>query len=221
MEYIDGLLVLIASYVSNDLSQERMEISKKSILQLQKVFHYAKIVIVDNNSQNNDWYDFIKSLNIPLLINCSETNKYEVGAYNYGLQFYRAKRYLCFQHNVIFNFDISQQLNENEPDVYVCRDIDNLSWDYNGLLLVNSYLQKINQGEYTNQRLCVWNCFYCNDHMIDLLLRNNVLGMECKEKNHSNAFERILGVFFCNQIGKHNVKILDNNIFEKIWFNQQ
>lgn len=201
--------------------QKKKNISKESIIQLKKNFNDAKIVIIDNNSQNNEWYDFIKSLNLQLLINYSETNKYEIGAYYYGLKFYRAKKYLCFQHYVIFNSNITQQLNEDVPDVYVCNDTDHLSWEHEGHMLVNNYLEKLNQELYTNQRLCVWNCFYCNDHMIELLLKNNVLQMECKNKKDSNAFERVLGAFFCNQIGKSNVKILNNSIFKKIWFYQQ
>jgi len=220
MEYINGLLIIVSSYVSDNLSEEKMNISKYSIVQLTKTFENARIIIVDNNSQNSDWYNFIKSLNLTLLINDSEINKYEIGAYNYGLKFFRADKYLCIQHNIIFKNNILQELNIYQPDVYVFQNIDHLSWDHFGLMLVNSYLAKINQGEYTNQRLCVWNSFYCNNEMINLLVKYKILEMDCKNKNDSNAFERILGVFFCNQIGKNNVKVLDNNIFEKQWFYQ-
>jgi len=220
MIYINGLLIIVASYVPLKLSEEQINISKEALTNLKIYFKDAKIIVIDNNSNNIDWYNFIKFLDIEYFINDSDIYKYESGAYLYALNKYRADEYLCIQHNIVFNASISQKLKKNEPDVYLFFNQLNDSWNIQAHHKIIECHNILNLGYYRKYLICGYNSFYCNNKTIDLLLEKEILTkIPCKDKIMSNVYERIFGSFFGNYI--ENVQILDKNIFKKNNFFQE
>ena len=220
MIHINGLLVIVSSYVSEKLSEEQINISKEALTSLKTYFKDAKIIVIDNNSNNNDWYNFIKSLDIEYFINDSEIYKYESGAYLYALNKYRADEYLCIQHNIVFNASISQKLKKDEPDVYLFFNQLNDSWGMPSHYQLIECHNILNLGYYGNYLICGYCSFYCNNKTIDLLLEKEILTkIPCNYKIMSNIYERLFGSFFGTYIKK--VQILDKSIFTKHDFFQQ
>lgn len=220
MIYINGLLIIVASYVPKTLTEEQFNISKEALTNLNIYLKNAKIIVVDNNSNNDNWYNFIKSLDIEYFINDSHIYKYEPGAYLYALNKYRASEYLCIQHNVVFNGCISQKLKKNEPDVYLFYNQLNDSWNIQAHYKIIQCHNALNLGNYRNYLICGFNSFYCNNKTIDLLLEKEILTkIPCNDKIMSNVYERIFGSFFGNYI--QNVQILDTTIFKKVNFYQE
>ena len=50
---------------------------------------------------------------------------------------------------------------------------------------------------WNNESYCVlWNCFCCNNSFIEDMLESGIFDLPSHTKNHSGAFERILGCYF-------------------------
>ena len=217
MIYVDGTLIIVALYIGN-LDEKLLNISINCLRDLRKHFADEYIVIVDNNSYNQDWIEIAKSLNMTIIKNTSDLHRYEPGAYNLALQHYRAKKYLCIQHNFQFTGKIIQELLEDKPDAYVFGTTRDLNWNILGLNLINRYLKALNMSKWNWEPLVISNSFYCNDLMMDKLIENGLFKLITNTKDISQAYERIIGTVIYRTIGY--VKKIDSSIFNKINFNQ-
>ena len=218
--HIKGTLIIIAVYIENDESKYECLIS--CLRQLREIYKYETIVAVDNMSLNNKWYDVAKELDMEILINNSTLYRYEIGAYNLALKYFRADKYICIQGTIYFHKKISNILSDKESDVFAFGVYNmGLSWTGNhndGLNIINKYLRFANMENWNNDPLLLWNCLYCNDLFMQKLLTSGLLDMICNSKDCSCAYERILGCFISRNM--NNIKVLDSSIFTKHFLNQ-
>jgi hypothetical protein len=215
--HIKGCLIILAVYIETE--PHKYDCLVNCLRQLRNIYKNETIVAVDNRSLNNSWYDVAKELNIYVIKNESELYRYEIGAYNLALKYFRADTYICIQGTIFFHRKIPNILSTDIEDVYsfgVLRN--NLSWDDNGLSFINKYLAFANMKPWNNDPLVLWNCFYCNDLFMQKLLKSGLLDMYCNSKNCSFAYERILGCYINNTMNE--VKELDRSIFTKHFLNQ-
>ena len=218
--HIKGTLIIIAVYIEDDESKYDCLVS--CLRQLRTIYKYETIVAVDNMSLNNKWYDVAKELDMQILINNSALYRYEIGAYNLALKYFRADKYICIQGTIYFHKKITNILSEKVSDIFAF-DVYNLglSWSGNhhdGLNIINKYLNFANMSNWNNDPLLLWNCFYCNNLFMETLLKSGLLDMICNSKDCSCAYERILGCFINRNMD--NIKKLDCSIFTKHFLNQ-
>lgn len=222
--YIKGTIIIVALYMGNNLTLEQINISLDCIKSLRKHYPDEFIVIVDNNSPNRDWINIANDLNMHIITNTSELYRFEIGAYNLALKYFKADKYICIQHNILFKSRIRDELEIYKPDVYLFLTTTRLLWTDNGLNtgngleLINKHLNYINMSNWNHDPLAVWVSFYCNDLMMEKLLNSGLLNLLSNHRDISQAYERILGVFFYRTT--KNVKIINKDIFDKINFGQ-
>ena len=74
-------------------------------------------------------------------------------------------------------------------------------------------------GPWNNEpHLVLWCCFCCNNSFIKDMLESGVFDLPSHTKNHSCAFERILGYYF--NLKLKTINIVDSNTYEKIFLTQ-
>lgn len=215
--YIKGLLIILAVYIEDD--ENKLNILIKCIKQLRNIYNNETIIIVDNNSKNNTWYDLAKSLNIYIIRNNSELYRYEIGAYNLALKYFRAEKYLCIQGTIFFNNKIQEVLDENKEDAYTFLTVNGYEWTDNLTRYnANKYLNMCNIDDWNNEPLVLWNCFYCNNYYMDSLINSGLLDLRCNNKDLSCAYERIHGTYMYRKL--NNIKTINKNTYEKYFLGQ-
>jgi hypothetical protein len=219
--YIKGILIIVSLYIGN-ISQEKIDISIKCLLNLRKHYQEETIVIVDNNSLNTDWIKTANELNMYIIKNTSELFRYEIGAYNLALKYFKADKYICVHHNVEFHSKINEELEIDKPDVCVLlsgMEYADRNWELN-VKTINKCLDILNMELFVSCPLVCWNCFYCNNLMMEELLKSGLLDLVANSKQISGAYERIFGIFFYRTSG-NMPKIINPRTYDKKWFNQQ
>jgi hypothetical protein len=215
--HIKGCLIIVSVYIGTEHS--KYECLVNCLRQLREIYKYETIVSVDNMSLNHQWYDVAKELDIHIIRNESNMYRYEIGAYNLALKYFRADTYICIQGTIFFHSKISNILSENNADIFAFKVLmNNLHWHDYGLKIINEYLSFANMSHWNNDPLLLWNCFYCNDLFMQKLLSSGLLDMHCNSKDCSCAYERILGCFVNRTM--NDIKMLDNSIFTKHFLNQ-
>ena len=219
--YIKGTLIIVSLYLENN-NQERINISINCLKDLRKHYQKETIVIVDNNSVNKDWIKIANELNMYIITNKSELFRYEIGAYNLALKYFKADKYLCIHHNMQFYSKINEELEIDKPDAGLFTNVieyTNSTPDWN-IKNMNKYLDFLNMDLFVSGPLAIWNCFYCNNLMMDELLKSGLLDLVANKKEISQAYERLFGLFFY-RIKGDNLKIIDASSFKKINFLQR
>jgi len=214
--YIKGLIIIVAVFIEND--KYKLKILIDCLNKLRNIYYNETIVLIDNNSKNIEWYNLATSLHMYIIKNKSNLYRYEVGAYNLALKYFRADKYLCIQGTIFFNNKIDEILDDNIPDAYSFKKHIGLCWDENGLKIINKYLNFLDMDNWNNEPLVLWNCFYCNHLFMDELINTGLMDLRCHNKNISFANERILGCYFQRRLG--NIKELNQQSFIKIFLNQ-
>jgi len=214
--YIKGLIIFVAVFIEND--ENKLKTLIDCINQLRKTYKNEIIVLIDNNSKNIEWYNLATSLNMYIIKNKSNLYRYEIGAYNLALKYFRADKYLCIQGTIFLNNKINEILDDNIADAYSFKKHIGLSWNDDGLKIINKYLNFLDMNEWNNEPLVLWNCFYCNHLFMDELINTGLMDLKCHNKNISFANERILGCYFQRKLG--NIKEINKNTFIKIFLNQ-
>lgn len=218
MKHIEGTIIIVAVYINNDLNNYNELV--KCLTQLREIYPNNVIVAVDNSSLNNSWYNDANQLNINVLYNNSLLHRFEMGAYKMALEHYRADKYIFIQGTIFINNKLNlSQLDTNE-EIALGFDIflNDLSWSIDGLNLINQMLISINMNVWNNEPIILWNCFCCNNLFINNMLNSGVFDLISNTKEHSCAFERILGVYFQKKM--KNINCIDKNSFRKIYLNQ-
>jgi hypothetical protein len=221
--YIKGTIIIVSLYLGN-INQENIDMSLKCLKSMREYYKKETIIIVDNNSINKDWIKTANELNMYILTNTNELFRYEIGAYNLALKYFKADAYICIHHNIQFYNKIAEELENDKPDVYLFDSIIEYDdkayqWKIDLLEILNPYLKFLNMGNFTCGPLTKWNCFYCNNLMMEELLKSGLFNLISNNKRISGAQERILGVFF-NKITGNTLKIINSNTFLKTSFLQ-
>ena len=215
--YIKGTIIIVAIYINNDLNNYNELI--KCLEQLRNIYKNEFIVVVDNCSLNIKWYETANKLNFNILHNKSVLHKYEMGAYKHALQYYRADKYICIQGTIFLNNKIDLEiLNKIEEEAIAFYLFKNDDW-YDGLTVINKFLNIINLKNKENEPLITWNSFCCNNTFINNMLDSGIFDLPSFTKEHSCAFERILGCYFNNKL--KYIHEIDSNTYKKIFLGQQ
>ena len=212
-----GTIIIVAVYINNDLNNYNELV--KCLIQLREIYPNNVIVAVDNSSLNNSWYNDANRLNINVLYNNSLLHRFEMGAYKLALEHYRADKYIFIQGTIFINNELNLSQLDTTEEMAIGFDVlfNNLSWSIDGLNLINQMLTTINMN-WNNEPIILWNCFCCNNVFINNMLNSGLFDIITNTKEHSCAFERILGVYF--QTKMKNIHCIDNNSFRKIWLCQ-
>jgi len=216
--YIKGTIIIMAIYI-NDKERSYEELIK-CLNQVRKIYPNEIIIGVNNSSLNDKWKSLAKQLNIQIIDNNDSLYRYEMGAYKKALEYYRADNYICIQGTFFLNnkFDISS-LNVNKPNAMCFEMINNLSWDQNGLKLIDKYLATLNFGRWADySRTLLWDSFVCNNLFLEEMFKDGIFTLIVNVKDHSFAMERILGYYFTMKLG--NVGKINCGTFNKIVLNQ-
>lgn len=214
--YIKGTIIIVAVYVENDDIKVKKVLN--AITHIRNIYKNEIIILVDNQSLNNSWYELAISLNMYLIKNTSKLYKYEIGAYNLALKYFRADKYICIQSSIYFNKKIEEKLDEFNKDAYAFKIHNKLDWDENGLNIINKYLSFCDMEIRKNEKLVLWNSFYCNNLFMEELINSGLLDLRCNNKDKSFAYERILGVYFERTLG--NIKDINCDTYHKFFLNQ-
>ncbi len=219
MIFFKGTIIIVAIYINNNLDNYNYLI--KCLKQLRYIYKDSNIITVDNNSLNKEWYNIAKELEMILLENNSEKYRYDIGAYKFALNSYRANKYIFIQGTIFINEKIDLSfLDINKPNVVAFSIVSNgLNWTNNGLLLINEMLNSINMDSWNNEPIVLWNCFCANNLFIENMLNDKIFDIECSCKNHACAFERILGCYFSRKNRK--IDVINEKYFLKIFLNQE
>jgi 2-C-methyl-D-erythritol 4-phosphate cytidylyltransferase len=215
--HIRGTIIILAVYINND--EQNYNTLINCLIQLRNIYKNNIIVAVDNNSLNNKWKKIANDLNMYILENNSVIHRFEMGAYKLALENFRADKYIFIQGTVYINtkLDLSK-LNINQPNAIAFSLLHGLNWNNNGLQLINTLLKSINMNDYNDEPLVLCNNFCCNNLFIDDMLNSGLFDLPSNTKNHSCAFERILGYYFINKLNK--IETLNNDSFNKIYLGQ-
>ena len=186
----------MAVYINN--TERSFNTLKMSLNGIRKIYPDECIVAVDNGSLNNKWHTIAKQLDMVVLENKSTIHRYEIGAYKCALQHFRADRYICIQGTLFLKkkVDLLGLQNQN-PDAIAFKIVNALQCSNEGLELINKLLNVIDMGPWNNEPYFVaWNCFCCNNYFIEEMFKDGIFDLPSFTKNHSVAFERILGYYF-------------------------
>lgn len=216
--YINNVIIVVAVYINNDNKNYNELI--KCLNQLRHIYTDETIIAVDNNSLNNKWFEIAKSLNIIILSNTSTLHRYEMGAYKFALQHYRSDKYIFIQGTIFLHNTLDlTSLDASIPNATAFSLIhNNLCWNDKGLRFINNLLESIQLKKWNNDPIVLWNCFCCNNLFIDNMFQDKIFDLPSNTKEHSCAFERILGCYFNCKLQKIN--IIHNKSFNKIFLNQ-
>jgi hypothetical protein len=216
--YVKGTLIIVSSYIGN-IERENIDISLNCLKKLRKYYRNEIIIIVDNNSYNQEYVTLAILLKMYVIKNTSELYRFEIGAYNLALKYFKADKYICIQHSIELNSNINEELDMNVPDAYVFSTTKNLSWNDNGLRLINKYLNFVNMSEWNSEPLAIWNSFYCNNLMMEKIIDSGLFNLISNTKDISQAYERINGTFLFRILNKVNV--IESHIYHKNFFMQE
>jgi hypothetical protein len=216
--YVKGTLIIVSSYIGN-IEREKIDISLNCLKKLRKYYPNEIIIIVDNNSYNQEYVTLAILLKMYVIKNTSELYRFEIGAYNLALKYFKADKYICIQHSIELNSNINEELDMNVPDAYVFSTTKNLSWNDNGLRLINKYLNFVNMSEWNGEPLAIWNSFYCNNLMMEKIIDSGLFNLISNTKDISQAYERIIGTFLFRILNK--VNIIESHIYHKNFFMQE
>jgi len=215
--HIKGTIIIVAVYINND--ENNYNILIDCLTKLRNIYKNEFIITVNNSSINTNWIPIANKLNMTVLHNNSILHRFEMGAYKLALQHFRADNYICIQGTIQINNILNlDKLNNNIPSVLPFNKISGLHWSETGLKFINNLLNVVNLNNWNNNDLVLWNCFCCNDKYVNLLFDNGLFDLPSNTKNHSCAFERILGVFNDSFIGKTDT--IDPNSYNKIFLCQ-
>lgn len=217
--YIKGLIIIVAVYIEDD--EYKLNVLKSCIAQFRKIYNNETIVIIDNKSKNIEWYDLAKSLNMYIIKNNSDLYRYEIGAYNLALKYFRADRYICVQGTMFFNNKIREELDDTRDDAIVFKKLNAPSLNNDGVNIehvIKKYLNFIDMTDRNEEPLVLWNCFYCNKGFMDNMIGKGILDLICNNKDISCSYERILGTYFHRNL--ENVKEINPETYHKIFLKQ-
>lgn len=216
--HINNVVVVLAVYINNDNKNYIMLI--KCLKQLRRIYANETIIAVDNSSLNNKWIEVAKSLNIIVLSNYSQLHRFEMGAYKLALKYYRSNKYIFIQGTIFLNNKLDlRSLDVPIPNAIAFKLLrNNLSWSDKGLIFINHLLTSIQMKKWNNDPLVLWNCFCCNDLFIDNMFKDKLFDLPSNTKEHSCAFERILGCYLNSKI--QNIEEISNKSFNKIFLSQ-
>ena len=202
--HIKGTIIIVAVYINNDENNFNQLIN--CLTQLRQVYKHDTIIAVDNNSLNSKWQDTANELDIIILTNNCQLHRYEMGAYKLALQYFRADKYIFIQETIYINYKLDlSSLEYDKPNALAFNKLYGLNWDLEGLNLINKLLVSIDINTYNNEPLVLCNCFCCNNLFIENMLKDGLFDLMSNTKNHSCAFERILGVYFTNKINVFDI----------------
>lgn len=217
--HIKGTIIIVAVYINNDQTNYNHLIN--CLTQLRNVYKYDTIITVDNNSLNNNWHKTASELDFIILENNCPIHRYEMGAYKLALQYYRADKYIFIQGTIHINYKLDlTRLDCNTPKAIAFKSLaGGLHWPGGfGLKLINKLLVSINMNQWNNEPIVLWNCFCSNNLFVENMFNNGIYDLHSNTKNHSCAFERILGCYFVKEL--NNVDILPNDAYNKIFLCQ-
>ena len=216
--YINNVIIIVAVYVNNDIKNYNELI--KCLKQLRCIYKNETIIAVDNNSLNNKWNEIAKSLNICILINDSKFHRFEMGAYKLALQYFRSDTYIFIQGTIFLNNKLDLSLLDTSiPNAIAFKLICNdLCWSNKGLMLINNLLESIQMKKWNNDPIVLWNSFCCNNSFINIMFQDKLFDLYSNTKEHSCAFERILGCYLNSILKKINE--IHEISFHKIFLSQ-
>tara|TARA_B100000925_G_C22007870_1_gene474574 strand:- start:2462 stop:3832 length:1371 start_codon:yes stop_codon:yes gene_type:complete len=216
--HIKGTLIILAVYINNTENSYNVLIS--CLNQIREIYPNEFIVAVDNGSLNDKWYQVAKESNIIILKNTSTMHKYEIGAYKCALQYFRADKYICVQGTMFLKKKIDlSSLNKQTPNAIAFQTLNALCLSNDGLQLIDKLLNSIEMGPWNNEPYTIlWNCFCCNNSFIKDMLESGVFDLPSHTKNHSCAFEKILGYYFNMKL--KTIDIVNSNTYKKIFLDQ-
>lgn len=215
--YVKGTLIIVSLFIGN-IDRNKINISLNCLMDLRRFYPDEIIIIVDNNSPNQEWKHLAKTLGMYIIKNTNELYRFEIGGYNLALKYFKANKYICIQHNIQFHSRIHQELDMNNADAYVFSTTRKLNCDNNGLMLINKYLNFLNMRNWNSEPLAIWNSFYCNDLMMEKIINSGLFDLVSNKKEISQAYERLIGTFLYRNLGY--VKVIDKNTFHKNFFIQ-
>jgi hypothetical protein len=170
---------------------------------------------------NNKWHETAKELEFIILENNSVMHRYEMGAYKLALARFRADKYIFIQGTIYINqkFDLSA-LDCDKPNAISLGTIHALGFSGGEVVLkiINKLLLSINMNEWNNEPLVLWCCFCANNLLIENMFSCGIFDLCSNTKDHSCAFERILGYYLFKELNKFDV--IPGHAYEKIWLNQ-
>lgn len=216
--YVKDVIIIVAVYINNDIKNYNELI--KCLKKLRCVYTNETIIAVNNNSLNNKWIEIAKSLNIVILTNNSQFHRFEMGAYKLALQYFRSDKYIFIQGTIYLNnkLDLSS-MDAPIPNATVFKLIcNNLCWSNKGLMLINNLLESIQMKKWNNDPIVLWNSFCCNNLFINNMFQDKLFELHTNTKEHSCAFERVLGCYLNAKLKKIN-EIHDKS-FNKIFLSQ-
>lgn len=214
---VKGTIIIVAVYINNDSNNFKELV--KCLNQLRLVYTNEIIVAVDNGSLNTAWYEYAKKLNINILYNESVLYRFEMGAYKLALQHFRADKYIFIQGTIFINKELNLSVLDSTNEMAVSFGyIEGLSWNNDGLILINKLLRSINMNDWNNDGTILWDSFCCNNPFIIGMLNSGIFDLPSNTKAHSCAFERILACYFMKTLKR--VTRLDESSFRKIFLCQ-
>ena len=216
--YINNLIIVVAVYINN-YNKNYIELIK-CLKQLRCIYKNETIIAVDNSSLNNKWFEIAKLLDIIILSNTSKLHRFEIGAYKLALQNYRSDKYIFIQGTIFLNNKLDlTSMDAPIPNATAFQLLhNNLCWSDKGLMLVNHLLESIQMKKWNNDPIVLWNCFCCNNLFIDNMFQDKIFDLHSNTKEHSCAFERILGCYLQSKLKKINE--IDSKSFNKIFLSQ-
>jgi hypothetical protein len=170
---------------------------------------------------NKKWKKLAEEMEIIILENTSTIHRYEMGAYRLALKHFRADTYIFIQGTIYINqkFDLSALMCD-KPNAISLWTIHALGFSGGEVVLkiINKLLSSINMDEWNNEPLVLWCCFCANDLIIQNMFSDGVFDLCSNTKDHSCAFERILGYYFFKKLGRFD--LIPEDKYQKIWLNQ-
>lgn len=216
--YIKGTIIIMAVHI--DERETSYNTLIKCLKKNREIYKKEHIILIDNKSINKNWYSLAKKLEMNILVNNSNLHGFEIGAYRLALQNYRADNYIFIQGTFLLNRKLDLKLNNNLPSAYIFRTLNFLNWSNQGLELINKLLLSVNMDKRkNNDPLVLNNSFYCNNLFVNELLNSGLLDLPCNSKNHSCAFERVLGCFIFRKLKV--IKVIDEKYFSKHFLRQK
>jgi hypothetical protein len=217
--HIKGTLIIVAVYINNNEDNYNQLIN--CLTQLRRVYEHDTIITVDNESLNKKWHETAKELEFIILKNTSVMHRYEMGAYKLALARFRADKYIFIQGTIFINYKFNlSALDCDKPNAISLGTIHALGFSGGEVVLkvINKLLLSINMNEWNNEPLVLWCCFCANNLLIENMFSCGIFDLCSNTKDHSCAFERILGYYLFKELNKFDV--IPNDAYQKIWLNQ-
>jgi hypothetical protein len=223
--HIKGTIIMLSIYINN--TEKNYNELVDLISQIRTIYKHNIILAIDNNSLNTNWHSVAKELNIIVLLNTSALHKYEMGAYKFGLQHYRADKYIFIQGNinVLGKFDLLK-LDVDEPNAIaletynsitqcddMCIECDPVIID-----LSTTLLKSINIDKWECEIMVLWNSFCCNDLFVKEMIKDGLFNIITTTKEHSCSFEYMLGSYMMRKLNK--IDKIDSSLYHKVFMKQ-